>query len=463
MTSPLRDYQAEAAAQGFHVVSEYGGYYIQHDPGMGKTLTLIALARLLKVHRVCVACPPVALGVWRREVARWWPMHEGHEFRLVSYDSLSDPVPSDSSTARRDTGRTRLKQLCDWSPELLVLDEAHYVKSPTSARTKAVMTLRRYAIYCVALSGTPSHNLLDLWTQYRLIAPDEPLFKQSFSAYKQSMVLLGGPTGNWPMKDRKTGELRLRPGAKETLTQVTAPYTHVATADMMDVPEPVETVVPFDLAGKERTAYNDMEAVLRTELPDGSEASAEIVLTKLLRLSQIAAGHVTNTKGDTVNLGTSRLDTTLALLDERPCQKVVVACRFRRDMQLIRDELNSRGRPLAIIGGETPEKFRAQYEDWFQSASSPANAVMLLQYQAGGTAITLHAARTLILHTLDLSVIRYRQMIGRIWRIGQKGLCEVLIPVAEGTQDETALAGLKSGDDNRLAKLLLDYLRRTRP
>ncbi len=464
MTNPLRPYQAEAAAQGFHVVQEWGGFYIQHDPGMGKSLTAIALARLLKVRRICVVCPPVAIGVWRREIGKWWPdaTRERSDvfFNIVSYDSLYDPLPSDLGAKRRTQGRSRLQDLCDWSPELLVLDEAHYAKSPDSKRTKACMQLARFSIYRVLLSGTPTHNVLDAWAQYRMIAPDEPLFKLTYAQFRNELVVLGGPNGNWPMKDKSTGELRFKPRAREALTEATITYTHVATADMMELAEPVETVVPFQLSTVEQTAYDYMEKRLRADLPDGTEVEAEIILTKLLRLTQIAAGHATNTKGDTVNIGTSRLDTTLGILAERPDQKVVIACRFKRDIQLLRDELNAQGRAVCIIDGSVSPKTRTQLEDWFQRPDTNRSAVMLLQYQAGGTAITLHAAHTLILYTLDLSVIRYRQMLGRIWRLGQKGLCEVIVPVAENTQDEQALAGLKSGDDNRLAKLLLDRLRR---
>jgi len=425
---------------------------------MGKTLGAIARARLLKVHRVAVVCPPIALGVWQREMRKWWPTFGG-EMRCISYDSLYDPVPSANGTKRRTQGRSRLQDLCDWSPELLILDEAHYVKSPDSKRTRACMQLARCSIYRVLLSGTPTHNVLDAWAQYRIIAPDEPLFKLTYSQFRNVMVVLGGPNGNWPMKDKKTGEIRFKPRAREVLVEATATYTHVATADMMELEEPVETAVPFELDRMERIAYDDMERQLRADLPDGTEARAEIVLTKMLRLTQIAAGHVTNAKAETVNLGTSRLDTTLGILAERPDQKVVIACRFKRDIQLLRDELNSQGRAVCIIDGSVSPRTRTQLEDWFQRPDTNKSAVMLLQYQAGGTAITLHASHTLILHTLDLSVIRYRQMIGRIWRLGQRGLCEVIVPVAEDTQDEQALAGLKSGDDNRLAKLLLDKLR----
>lgn len=462
MPNPLRDYQMDAVVAGFNVASEFGGFYIQHDPGMGKTLTLITLARLLKVRRIVVVCPPVAFGVWRREVAKWWKTSpvEGAEWRLISYDSLVDPIPAAKGVKRRNTGRTRLHDLQDWQPELLVLDEAQYVKGNNAKRTMAVMKLRGASTTCVALSGTPQHNILDLWSQYRMVAKDEPLFQQAFSKFRAEMVVMGGPSMNWPMKDKKTGTLKFKPGAEDRLAEATAMYTHVAKSSQMHITEPVETVVPVELDQREMKAYYDMEDLLRADLPDGSEAQAEIVLTKLLRLTQIASGSVTNVQKQAVDLGSSKLDACMELIDLRPEQKIVVACRFRRDIERIRDKLNARGRPCSLIWGDTTPPFRTKYEDWFQQGNH--NGVMILQYQAGGVAITLHAAQTLILYTLDPSVIRYKQMIGRVWRMGLDHISELLTLCAEGTQDEVMLQALRSGlEHTDMARLLLKYLRRS--
>jgi superfamily II DNA or RNA helicase len=308
------------------------------------------------------------------------------------------------------------------------------------------------------LSGTPQHNEFDLFNQYRMLAREEPLFKQSFTDFKRWLCVFP-PGQNFPARKSKSDpSLRYKPGAREALAAAIAPYTHTADASLMHLWEPIVTETPVDLDETEHNAYDDMERVLRAELPDGNETAAEIVLTKLLRLTQIAAGHATSTEGDMVRLGRSKLEATLDLLDQRPNQKVVIAYRFREDGAGLVAALNERGRALAKIDGGTPAKFRTQYEDWFEKGRHD-NGVILLQYQAGGVAITLATARTLILYTLDPSVIRFRQMIGRVWRIGQENAVEILPLLANDTQDWAMWAALQAGADNaNIAKMLRSYL-----
>lgn len=472
MANPLREYQTDAVSQGYHVVRDAGGFYIQHPPGMGKSLSAITLARLLKVGRVVIVCPPVAIGVWKREINKWWPEHpriwsDTTGFPLseantgvviVSYDSLVDPMPAEGKP-KSVYGQLRTDMLRGWEPELLLLDEAQYAKSPDSLRARAVWNLRSRSIYCVALSGTPQHNALDLWAQYRMIAPDEPLFARPFGQYKKSLLLLGGPNGNWPMKDKRTGRLRFRPGAEAEIAQAIAPYTHIADSKLLNVPEPVESVVPVKLDGTERKVYQNMENLLRNQFPDGSEAEAEIVLTKLLRLEQIAAGHVNTTDGQVKRFGHSKLDALRELLEEREDQKVIVACRFHMDIIGIQEMLKKMGRAYYTIDGTVKAADRTKAEEAFQS--EPGNHVMILQYQAGGVAITLTAAQTMILYTLDPSVIRYRQMIGRVFRIGLDHYVQVISLLAEMTQDEVVYGGLKAGVEHTdLARMMLNHLHR---
>jgi SNF2 family DNA or RNA helicase len=421
-----------------------GGFYEIHDPGMGKTLDAITLARLLKVKRILVACPVAALGVWERELRKWWPGFAAEAtVWTVTWDGLV----------------SKQKEICAWEPELFIMDEAHYAKTASAARTKAATQVRQWSVYCLALSGTPIHNDLDWFAQMRMIARSEPLFKQTFTQFRDSLVVMEGPGGrSWPKK--KNGQFVYKPGAKEQLLEVIGSYVHHATADQMHVPEPVVTEIPVDLETDECVAYDNMENYLRAQLPSGEDTEAEIVLTKLLRLTQIAAGHATSVSGNPERIGYSKRVACMDLLEERAHKKVIIACRFKEDIQGLRDALNAQGRPLAIIWGETSAAYRTQYENWFQSDMHD-NGVLLVQYQAGGVALTLTAAHTLIPYTLDPSVIRWRQMLGRVWRLGQDKTVEVLPLLANDTQDWVMWEALQAGVNNaEMAYKLMGYLHR---
>jgi SNF2 family DNA or RNA helicase len=465
----LRPWQIEGATAAIQALDQHGGAYLQWDPGMGKTLGTLAIARYLKLERTVVVCPVVAKGVWRREVAKWWPDArcieideidgaQGPTFVLISYDKLIDPVPADPRKVRALAGRDRLHTLLRWTPDLLILDESHYIKDYKTKRSRAAAKLAAGCRYKLLLSGTPAHSPLDWWQQYRIIDPRNPLWSQAFQRYREDVLVLTGPNGNWP-KRGPDGKPMMKPGAQNRILNAMAPYTHHADASLVHLPEPIESIVPVVLSPTEVKHYREMAKYLRTELDPDTDAQALIVLTKMLRLTQISAGFVTDENGVERDLGTSKLDSCLELLEQREQKKVVVSCRFSHDLKRLSAALEARKVNFKKIDGSTPEKMRPQIEDWFQK--DPAPKVLLLQQRAGGVAITLSEADCLIFFTLENSVVAWRQTWGRVWRIGQKGHVQIIYLLGDGTQDEVQLVGLKSGASLvDLARAMLNQLRR---
>jgi SNF2 family DNA or RNA helicase len=186
-----------------------------------------------------------------------------------------------------------------------------------------------------------------------------------------------------------------------------------------------------------------MVRYLRTVLDPDTEAEASIVLTQMLRLAQISAGFVTDQAREVHDLGTSKLDACLELLEERDQKKVVVSCRFRHDIERLRTALGAREVDFRVLDGSTPEKVRPQIEDWFQNTPGPK--VLVIQQRAGGVAITLSKADCLIFFTLESSIPMWRQTWGRVWRIGQLGHVQIIYLVGDNTIDETQLVKLKEG------------------
>lgn len=450
----LRPWQVEGSVAAIQALQKYGGAYLQWDPGMGKTLGTQAIARYLKVTRMVVVCPVVAKGVWRREVAKWWPQCQVVEVNeipahtsaptivVISYDKLVDPVPADPARARNLAGRDRLHNLLRWEPELTIFDESQYVKSGKAKRTRAAMKLAGGSRYRLLLSGTPAHSPLDWWAQYRIIDSSHPMWNQPFQRYREDVLILTGPNGNWP-KRGADGKPMMKPGAQNRILEAMAPYTHHADAHLVNLPEPIESIIPVPLSPTENKHYGEMVRFLRTEIDPDTEAQASIILTQMLRLAQISAGFVTDQAREVHDLGTSKLDACLELLEERSHQKVVVSCRFRHDIDRLKLALGAREIDFRTLDGSTPEKQRPQIEDWFQNVPGPK--VLVIQQRAGGVAITLSKADALIFFTLDNSIPMWRQTWGRVWRIGQQGHVQIIYLVGDNTIDETQLIKLKEG------------------
>lgn len=123
------------------------------EMGLGKTVQALGLVNVCpQIERVCVVCPASLVLNWQIEAKRW--LMRDVVFRVVPYSRLQ-PV-AESKLAY----------------DLLILDEAHFVKNPESQRSQHVFRLAKRCGRIVALTGTPLPDRpLDLWPLLLLLDP----------------------------------------------------------------------------------------------------------------------------------------------------------------------------------------------------------------------------------------------------------------------------------------------------
>jgi len=149
-----------------YAVSRLGagcGALIGDEPGLGKTPTSICIANEMRAKRVLVVCPANIRLQWAKQIRAWSVMegryivypilksgdgvHPRAEWTIISYDLLrSKPIHM-----------ALLEQRFD----LIILDEAHYLKTPHSRRTVAVFGetgIHNVAGNILTLTGTPLPN-----------------------------------------------------------------------------------------------------------------------------------------------------------------------------------------------------------------------------------------------------------------------------------------------------------------
>ena len=119
--------------------------------GLGKTIQAISVME--EVRQVVVVCPAMLRNIWVSEVKKFTELSicivkgKAHDYSevprilVVSYEGLKH-IPK------------------DLKPDMVVFDEAHYLKNAKAARTQTahefIWSLRPK--YCVCLSGTPIRN-----------------------------------------------------------------------------------------------------------------------------------------------------------------------------------------------------------------------------------------------------------------------------------------------------------------
>lgn len=139
------------------------------QPGLGKTPVAICFANELRAKRVLVICPANIRLQWAKRIREWstlkWPftvypilkgahgVHPTAEWTIVSYDLARTPAIG--------------KALSKGRYDLLILDEAHYLKELDSQRTRAIFgggstepftPFGERAERILALTGTPLPN-----------------------------------------------------------------------------------------------------------------------------------------------------------------------------------------------------------------------------------------------------------------------------------------------------------------
>lgn len=212
----------------------------------------------------------------------------------------------------------------------------------------------------------------------------------------------------------------------------------VTKAECLDLPDITEEVRTVELEPKAMKLYTNLERESYTQMA-GSEVSAVNVLTRLLRLSQITGGHLTDDEGDDNAVSTAKLDALSDILDTAMDEgrKLVVVARFIPELNDIQELFGKKGIGYALIRGGV--KDRAEEIRRFQEDEDCR--VFVGQIAAAGLGITLTAASTMVFYSLDYSMSNFEQAKARIHRVSQKENCLYIYIYISGCEEYSRLQG----------------------
>lgn len=416
------------------------------DMGTGKTRVAIDVAQdRPDVHKVLIVCPKAVIPVWRVNLEKF-----GNWSRLQNRDYLCWDVQT-------GTIKSKSEQLARWMDEhrftsklyvvvnydivwryplgdvllkagfdLVVLDESHRAKSAGSKVSKFLAMLGKRVKYRMCLSGTPMANSpLDVYGQYRFLDPT--VFGTNYSRFLQEYALMGGPEMRFVVGFKNQQRL------KDKFNSLAYSCKMEDVAARIKLPERLPPMcTPVFLPEKDRRLMKTLSKEFVAECTGGNIV-VDSVLTKMLRLQQIAAGFCMvneDVLGSPVEkqMNTAKADVLVDLLqDIPPSSSVVVFCVFRHDLDTVAECGARAKRNTFELSGRTNS-----LEDWKQCPG----AVLAVQIQAGAEGVDMTKADQAVYFSLPHSMALYNQSMARLYRPGQtKPVCFNHL-IASGTIDE---------------------------
>ncbi len=431
--------------------------------GCGKSLTAVAVAGRLyldkRIRRVLIVAPLAVCPVWPREFADYagFPFTvqpltaSGAKKKIAQLAQLSESSGLQVAVINYESVWRLQEQMEAWKPELVIADESQRLKDPQSRQSKAMAALGKQAKYRLILTGTPvSNSPLDFFGQYQFLDPQ--IFGNSWYSFRARYAVTGSEVNHSTGKTY-TKVLGYR-NLPELVEKAHSVAYRITKKQALDLPEQLDQKLYCQLEPEALSAYRQLQRNAIAELEGLPAVTAQHVITRLLRLSQICGGYIRPdidgyeddpAAGQLTRISRAKqklfADTAADILEQG--KKLVIFARFTAELRDIEDTLRSLIGPdgVRLIDGSVPGPARGQAVEDFQK--KPEVRAFIAQIQTAGLGITLTAADTAIYYSLDYSYANYEQSRARIHRIGQKNTCTYLHLLVEGSVDEDIMTALQ--------------------
>jgi len=174
--------------------------------------------------------------------------------------------------------------------------------------------------------------------------------------------------------------------------------------------------------------------------------TAQLAIQRMLRLQQITCGYVT-LDGETVPQvipgPNPRLNLLLEVVEDTP-GKIIIWCRFKRDVDLIIDALRRVGRKPVRYDGTLSDDELVESRRQFKEGDATDFVVTL---DKGSEGLTLVEATTSVYYSNTFKLIQREQSEDRNHRKGQDQKVVYIDLVARGTIDEHIIKLLRAKKD----------------
>jgi len=443
------------------------------EMGLGKTKQSIDIAvakKLQKGYKHCL----IICGVnglkwnWRNEVAT----HSNESAYILGQREKAGKLRVDGNKAKIDDlknldkinsyflitnveslrseelNNLLIKYCKDNTIGMIITDEVHKMKNPTSQQGKAFLKLQ--ADTMIAMTGTPlMNNPMDLYIILKWLGYE----KHAFYSFKKHHCVMGGFGGYEVLGYKHLDEL------EERLDEI---MLRRKKEEVLDLPEKTYIDEYVDMSMKQKQIYDEVTADVKMNIDQIKIAPNP--LAALIRMRQ-ATGY-TGILSSTIQ-ESAKLDRMEELVEEAISnnQKVVIFSNWTQMTTPIYNRLCTKYNGI-LITGETKDADRQKYVEKFQNDNKCMFAVGTIG--AMGTGLTMTQGTVEIFMDEPWNMALKTQAEDRCHRIGQKKNLTIYTLLCKSTIDERihelvlkkgAMADvLVDGQSAKISPEVLEYL-----
>jgi SWI/SNF-related matrix-associated actin-dependent regulator 1 of chromatin subfamily A len=403
---PPLEHQKEAIQK----LVENKKFILADDMGLGKTTSTIIAALESGSKKVLIICPATLKINWKREIENYSDksiyiaesknFSTEADFVIINYDIIKnfhDPKKKDDS------------QVLAANFDLVIVDEAHYIKNATAQRTKLINDIVKKTERLWLLTGTPmTSRPIDYFNLLSLI--DSPVAK-NWMAY--AIRYCSGY--QFKVGNRKVWNVTGASNLEELRDRTVGLTLRRLKENVLDLPDKIITPVYLRLKSKEYENVMGEYYDWYDKNPEESK-SLTVQFTKLTKVRQIIADEKIK---QTIELAENILEQD---------KKVIIFCNFTDSLNKIAEHF---GKAAVKLDGSMSKPERQNSVDQFQD--NPKVKVFVGNIKAAGVGITLTAAEAVIMNDLSFLPSDHAQAEDRAYRYGQKNNVLVYYPIFENT------------------------------
>lgn len=412
-----------------------GSALLADKPGVGKTCQAIVAADIAMCRNILVICPAAVTEHWKREFEEVSTIRRA--VKIIDADGSYASVTIGSYN-RLVTAK---HLLIEW--DLVIIDEVHYLKTPTSARSKAVWGFKGekgivdYAARVWCLSGTPSpNNPLELYPMVK------KLFAGQFKMVNGRVISQTEFIKRYCKTKRNGFGFKIVGGKNlDDLRERLAPVMLRRERKKLKEPRIVNLYLDCkkELRFLQGQADIDMWMALEESLLNAaSDKHRQAILDGIDdSLAKKLRRH----------LGLAKVDAMVAWAAnelESGVEKLVLFGYHTDVLNKLHYNMAALGYGVAFIDGSTTK--RDEQAQWFKT--DPKCQVFIGQITAAGTGLDgLQVAQDLLMVEYSWVPGENKQVIARLDRRGQMGSVLARYAIVSGTLDEQILRTVRQKEE----------------